>query len=181
MAAHRPCLLWPDPRLRQPAEPVAGVDDAVRAVWDEMVAAMVTAMVTAMVAMPGRGVGLAAPQLGVMLRLAVVDASERGGQAVRMANPELMAASTQTASHGEGSPNLPGVAAEVSRPAEVTVRYLDAAGLLVEQHFAGLWAASVQHQLEHLAGRMYFDRLGRMKRRMLLAKAARLARQRGAG
>ncbi|MCU0910844.1 MAG: peptide deformylase, partial [Rhodobacteraceae bacterium] len=116
--AVRPILLWPDPRLRRAADPLPEVTDAVRAVWDDMIHTME--------AMPG--VGLAAPQIGVMLRLAVVDASDTRGQAVRLANPEVVAASAVLRAHDEGSPCLPGVSARLERPAEVTVRFLNAAG-----------------------------------------------------
>jgi peptide deformylase len=159
----RPFVMWPDKRLRTPAAPVAAITDEVRALWDEMIAAME--------AMPG--VGLAAPQLGVMLRLAVVDASERRGKAVRLANPEVLHVSIEPRAHDEGSPNLPGVWARVERPRAVTVRFLNDQGALEERDFVGLWATSVQHQIDHLDGRMYFDWLSPLKRAMLLKKAAR--------
>jgi len=127
-----------------------------------------------MEAMPG--VGLAAPQIGVMLRLAVVDASEGRGQAVRMANPEVLHASVKLRPHEEASPNLPGVSAKLERPRAVTVCFLNEAGDLEERDFVGLWATSVQHQIDHLAGRMYFDRLSKVKRDMLLRKAAKQGR-----
>jgi peptide deformylase len=166
-ALHRPFLRWPDPRLSTPAAPVTGITDATRALWDEMIRAME--------AMPG--VGLAAPQLGVMLRLVVVDASGGRGQAVRMVNPEIVAFSDRVRTQTEASPNLPGVGAEITRPAEVRVRFTDETGAVQERDFAGLWAASVQHQIDHLQGRMYFDRLKPVKRRLLLAKAAKRQRR----
>jgi peptide deformylase len=122
-----------------------------------------------MEAMPG--VGLAATQIGVMLRLAVVDASSERGKAVRMANPEVLHASIELREHEEASPNLPGVSAKVKRPRAVTVRFLNEAGEVEERDFVGLWATSVQHQIDHLNGRLYFDRLGKVKRDMLLRKA----------
>lgn len=130
-------------------------------------------MIETMDAMPG--VGLAAPQIGVMLRLAVVDASDERGQAVRMANPEILHASVEMRDHEEASPNLPGVYAKVTRPRAVTVRFLNEEGVLKERDFVGLWATSVQHQIDHLDGRMYFDRLSKMKRDMLIKKARKLA------
>jgi peptide deformylase len=154
-------LRWPDARLRRAAEPVAGITDAVRALWDEMIEVME--------AMPG--VGLAAVQLGEMQRLAVVDASEARGQVVRMANPEILHASAQLRDHEEASPCLPGASAVITRPRAVTVRYLTAAGAVEERDFVGLWATSVQHQIDHLQGRMFFDRLSRVKRDMLLRRA----------
>lgn len=161
----RACLRWPDRRLRMVASPVAAIDDAVRDLWEEMIAVME--------AMPG--VGLAAPQLGVLQALAVVDASRERGQAVRMANPEILHASAELRAHEEASPCLPGVSATIERPNTVTVRFLNAAGALEERDFAGLWATSVQHQIDHLRGRMYVDHLSRVKREMLLRRARKLA------
>jgi peptide deformylase len=157
-----PFLRWPDPGLRTPATPVAEITDAVRDHWDEMTAAMES--------MPG-GVGLAAVQIGIPLALAVVDAGERRGQVVRLANPVILHASIEMRSHEEASPNLPGVSAVIERPRAVTVRFLNAHGASEDRDFVGLWATSVQHQIDHLAGRMYFDRLSRVKRDMLLRKA----------
>ncbi len=160
MTARR-CIPWPAAVLRTPAGDVAAITDEIRAVWRDMV--------DTMEAMPGYG--LAAVQIGVPLRLAVVDCSEARGQAVLMANPEVLHASVQLRAHEEASPNLPGVSAVIERPRAVTVRFLNAAGALEERDFVGLWATSVQHQIDHLAGRMYFDRLSKLKRDMLLRKA----------
>ena len=161
----RRCLPWPDRRLRSPAEPVTELTDDIRAIWDDMI--------DTMEAMPG--VGLAGPQIGVMLRLAVVDASAERGQAVRLANPEILSSSTELRPHEEASPNLPGVSARIERPARVTVRFLDDKGAEVQRDFEGLAATSVQHQIDHLNGRMYFDHLSRAKRDMLLRRARKIA------
>ncbi len=164
---HRPFVMWPHPALRTPAKPVAQVTDEVRAIWDEMIVAMDR--------MPG--VGLAAPQLGIDMALAVVDASEGRGQAIRMANPTVLHTSVEPRVHEEGSPNLPGVWAKVTRPRAVTVRFLNADGQWDRQDFVGLWATSVQHQIDHLAGKMFFDHLTRVKRDMLIKKSAKLQRR----
>ena len=163
---HRPYIKWPNAVLRTPAQPVDAITDEIRAIWDEMIRAMDT--------MPG--VGLAAPQLGLGLALAVVDASDARGQAVRMANPEILHASASLREHEEGSPNLPGVWAKISRPRAVTVRFLNEHGVPEERDFVGLWATSVQHQIDHLAGKMFFDHLTKMKRDMLIKKARKIAR-----
>ncbi|WP_282182337.1 peptide deformylase [Aliiroseovarius marinus] len=163
---HRPYVKYPHKCLRTAAKPVEAVTDEIRAIWDEMIFAMD--------AMPG--VGLAAPQLGIMLRLAVVDASDERGQAVRMANPEILHASTQSREHEEASPNLPGVSAVISRPRAVTVRFLNEAGEVEERDFVNIWATSVQHQIDHLNGKMYVDHLSKVKRDMLVKKARKLAR-----
>lgn len=162
----RPILRWPDKRLATPAADVPAITDEIRTIWDDMIATME--------AMPG--VGLAAVQIGVPLRLAVVDASDTRGKAIRMANPELVDAGPQMRSHEEASPCLPGVTAKLERPAEVIVAFTDTAGFRVRQTFEGLWATSVQHQIDHLAGKMYFDRLSKVKRDMLLKKARKAAR-----
>jgi peptide deformylase len=157
----RTCVPWPAAVLRTPAAAVGVVDDAVRALWDDMVHTME--------AMPGYG--LAAPQIGVGLRLAVVDCSEARGQAVRIANPVVVAASSALFPWVEASPNLPGISARLERPARVAVRFLNAEGAEEEREFRDLWATSVQHQIDHLEGRMFWDRLGPVKRKMLLDKA----------
>lgn len=161
----RPFIPYGDKRLRTAASDVGTITDAHRAVWDDMV--------DTMEAMPGSGpgVGLAAPQIGVMLRLAVVDASDTRGQAIRMADPEIVSASDDMNTHPEGSPNLPGVSAKITRPARVVVAFTDHHGIRVRQEFVDLWATSVQHQIDHLAGKMYVDHLSKMKREMLVKKS----------
>lgn len=162
----RPFVGYHDPRLHRPADPVGTVTETVQMIWDDMI--------DTMEAMPG--VGLAATQIGIMLRLAVVDASDKRGQPVRMANPVVLHQSVQMRSYAEASPNLPGVSAQVSRPRAVTVRFLNAAGEVEDRDFVGLWAVSVQHQIDHLAGRVYVDHLSPLRRRMLVQKSAKLAR-----
>lgn len=157
----RPCIPWPDRRLRTAAAEVAEITDDIRTIWADMI--------DTMEAMPG--VGLAAPQIGVMLRLAVVDGSTERGRAVRLANPEILHASVELRVHEEASPNLPGVSAAIKRPRAVTVRYLDEHGMINRRDFVGIEATSVQHQIDHLNGRMYFDNLSKVKRDMLLRKA----------
>jgi peptide deformylase len=161
----RLCIPWPDKRLRTKALPVEAITDEIRGIWSDMV--------DTMEAMPG--VGLAAPQIGVMLRLAVVDASEERGKAVLMANPEIIDASGVFREHDEASPNLPGVSAVIKRPRGVSVRFLNSEGIIERRDYVGLWATSVQHQIDHLNGQMYFDRLSKVKRDMLLRRARKLS------
>lgn len=163
----RPCLPWPHQVLRRPAADVAEISPEIHAIWADMV--------DTMEAMPGYG--LAAVQIGVPLRLAVVDCSTGRGQAVLMANPVVLHASAQLRPHDEASPNLPGVSATIERPRAVTVQFLNAQGVLEERDFVELWATSAQHQIDHLAGKMYFDHLSAVKRSMLIAKAGKLGRR----
>ena len=160
----RICLPWPDKRLRTAAAPVDEITDDIRQIWQDMI--------DTMEAMPG--VGLGANQIGVMLRLAVVDGSKERGRAVRMANPEVLHASTQLREHEEASPNLPGVSAKIKRPRAVTVRYMDETGAMTERDFVGIEATSVQHQIDHLNGKLYFDHLSKVKRDMLIKKSRKL-------
>ncbi|QJF52625.1 peptide deformylase [Roseobacter ponti] len=160
----RAFVMWPDPRLRTVAEPVGAVTDEIRTLWDDMIETMD--------AMPG--VGLAAPQIGVMLRVAVIDASDARNRRIRLANPEIIDASSVFHEHDEASPNLPGFSAVIRRPRGVAVRFLDETGALTRRDFVGLEATSVQHQIDHLNGRMYFDRLSKVKRDMLLRRARKL-------
>lgn len=163
----RPCVPWPAQVLRTVAAEVAAITPEVRSIWADMV--------DTMEAMPGYG--LAAVQLGIPLRLAVVDSSGERGQAVLMANPVVLHASGQMRTHEEASPNLPGVSAVISRTRAVTVRFLNAEGQIEDRDFVHLWATSVQHQIDHLAGRMYFDHLSALKRQMLIARADKLRRR----
>ncbi|OBY27814.1 peptide deformylase [Leisingera sp. JC1] len=160
----RTCLPWPDKRLRTKADEVTEITDEIREIWNDMV--------DTMEAMPG--VGLAANQIGVMLRLAVVDGSTERGRAVKLANPEILHASVELREHDEASPNLPGVSAKIKRPRAVTVRFINEQGTVDRKDFVGIEATSVQHQIDHLNGRMYFDRLSKVKRDMLIRKAKKL-------
>ncbi|MCT4578047.1 peptide deformylase [Donghicola sp.] len=157
----RKTLPYTDKRLRTVAAPVEEITDEIRAIWQDMI--------DTMEAMPG--VGLGANQIGVLQRLIVVDASDERGQAVRMANPEILHASVKLREHEEASPHLPGVSARIERPRAVTVRYIDENGETVEKDFVGLWATSVQHQIDHLNGKLYTDYLSKVKRDMLVRKS----------
>ena len=157
----RPFVPWPDQRLRTAAAEVADITDEIRQIW--------TDMVETMDAMPG--VGLAAPQIGVMLQLAVVDASPDRTRRILMANPTLLSVSDTEVAGEEASPNLPGVSAKVKRPKDIAIRFLNADGVIERRDLTGLEARSAQHQIDHLQGRMYFDNLSAVKRDMLLRKA----------
>ena len=160
----RKCIPWPDKRLRSKAADVSEITYEVCAVW--------TDLIDTMEAMPG--VGMGANQIGVMLRLAVLDASNERGKVIRMANPEILHASAELREHDEASPNLPGVSAIIKRPRAVTVKFMNDKGIIDRRDFVGLWATSVQHQIDHLNGKLYFSHLSRVKRTMLIKKAQKL-------
>lgn len=157
----RPILLWPDKRLRMDAEPVEAITRDIQKIWQDMIETMD--------AMPG--VGLAAPQIGHSLRLAVVDVTQDRSRRIRMANPTIINASDELRSHEEASPCLPGVSATLKRPRKVVVQYLDENGSVARRDFEDLEATSVQHQIDHLNGRLFFHNLSKTKRDILLRKA----------
>ncbi|MEM5476207.1 peptide deformylase [Pacificibacter sp. AS14] len=157
----RAFIPYPDKRLKTVCTLVEAITDEIRLIWADMVETMD--------AMPGYG--LAGPQIGVLQRLAVVDCSEERGKAVLMANPVVLHASAQPREHEEASPNLSGMSAVISRPRAVTVQFLNEQGEIEERDFVNLWATSVQHQIDHLNGKMYFDNLKPVKRQMFLKKA----------
>ena len=156
-------LKWPDKRLRSRAHEIAEITEDIISIWDDMIDTM-----HAMHAM--LGIGLAAPQIGFNLRLAVIDASEARNKPVKLANPEILQSSLEYSEAEEASPNLRGVSAKIKRPKKVTVRFLNKEGFIDRKDFTGLWAASIQHQIDHLNGKMFFDHLSKVRRDILLRK-----------
>ncbi|WP_374802721.1 peptide deformylase [Paracoccus zhouxuedongae] len=166
----RPILIHPDPRLKKICAPVVGIDDDLKRLADDMIATMYDAP----------GIGLAAPQVGVLSRLIVLDC-EKDPQAPRnpiaMLNPELTWASDETSVYEEGCLSIPDQFAEVTRPAAVTVRWTGLGGQAEEATFDGLWATCVQHEIDHLNGKLFIDYLGPLKRQMITRKMEKLKRE----
>jgi peptide deformylase len=164
-----PILVAPHPSLKTRARPVTPADAAtVRDLVPRMFATMYDAP----------GIGLAAPQIGVGLRLAVVDLMRDNKPApMVLVNPSIVASSTETAVREEGCLSLPGMYADVERPAAVTVRYQDEAGVKHEVSADGLLAACLQHELDHLDGVLFVDHLSALKRNMILRRLAKEMRQ----
>lgn len=157
-----PILTEPDPRLHELSTPVDVVDDAIRQLLDDMVETMYTS----------QGIGLAAPQVDVRKRLIVMDisVSEEEQQVLKMVNPEIIWASDHDATYKEGCLSVPDHYADVTRPAEVRVRYL--AQDESEQEFmaSGLQSTCVQHEIDHLDGILFLNHLSALKRNMILRK-----------
>ncbi|MDQ0317373.1 peptide deformylase [Amorphus orientalis] len=164
----RPILVIPDPVLRKVAEPVAAVDDDVRALVDDMLETMYAAP----------GIGLAAPQIGVLERIVVLDVAGDEEEKAPMAliNPEITWQSEETRVHQEGCLSIPEYYEEVERPAEVTVRYLDRDGAAQEITADGILATCIQHEIDHLNGVLFIDYLSRLKRDRVTKKFAKQAR-----
>ena len=159
-------LTAPDPRLKEMAQRIDRVDDAVRTLMDDMLETMYAAP----------GVGLAAPQVGVLKRVIVADVARSGEppQPFRMANPEIVWASEERAVFEEGCLSLPEHYAEVKRPEKVRVRYLDHENEIREQEFDGFLATCIQHEMDHLDGVLFVDHISSLKRGMILRKLTKL-------
>jgi peptide deformylase len=155
----------PDPMLKTRARPVKPEDAA-------MVRDLVPRMFAAMYAAPG--IGLAAPQIGLSLRLAVVDLMPDDKPApITLVNPTIVAASEELATREEGCLSLPGQYADITRPARVTVRYTDLDGKRQDIEADGLLAACLQHEIDHLDGVLFTDHLSALKRNMILRRLAK--------
>ncbi len=162
-------LTVPDPVLKARARAVGEADRAA-------LATLVPRMLEAMYAAPG--IGLAAPQVGVGLRVAVVDLQPDNVRApIVLVNPAVVAASEETATREEGCLSIPGQYADVTRPARVRVRFEDETGARREIEADGLFAACLQHEIDHLDGVLFVDHLSALKRNMILRRFAKERRQ----
>lgn len=167
-----PILIHPDPRLKKVCEPVPDISDGIRTLARDMLDTMYNAP----------GIGLAAPQVGVNARLLVMDCAQREendtARPLCLINPEVVARSDETNEHEEGCLSIPDIYANVTRPADVTVRYLDLDGTLQEQDFEGIWATCVQHEIDHLDGKLFIDYLSPVRRSMITSKMKKFKRER---
>jgi peptide deformylase len=164
-------LVYPDPALKQKAKPVAKVDDAIRMLVKDMVDTMYAE----------EGVGLAAPQIGVAKRILVVDTSPRQkGEKLRVfINPELVSAEGRTR-YPEGCLSIPGESEEIERFDQVTVRALDQQGEPFELKATGLLAIALQHEMDHLDGVLFVDRLSSVKRGLIRKRMLKVIEDRKA-
>ena len=168
--AKRLIIPAPDPRLKLKCEPVAAVDREIRQLMDDMLETMYDAP----------GIGLAAPQVGVCLRVIVVDVSNsvdgEGPSPVRMANPELIKVSAETGSHDEGCLSLPNQFGVVQRPRSIRVRFLDEDGEPRELDADGMLSTCIQHEMDHLDGILFVDHMSSLKRGIILRKLTKAKR-----
>ncbi len=166
-----PILIHPDPRLKKVAKAVPDLSDDLRVLAGNMLETMYDAP----------GIGLAAPQIGLLKRLIVLDCIKEEGASPRpiaMFNPEIIAASDDENTYEEGCLSIPEQYADVTRPAEVSVRWIDVDGNEQNQDFDGLWATCVQHEIDHLNGKLFIDYLKPLKRQMITRKMVKLKRER---
>jgi peptide deformylase len=165
----RPILIHPDPRLKKLCEPVAEITVEIRQLAADMLETMYAAP----------GIGLAAPQVGVTKRVIVMDCIKDGPpEPIALVNPEIVWASEDQTVYEEGCLSIPEVYNDITRPAEVTVRWTDLDGKTQERQFSGLSATCVQHEIDHLDGKLFIDYLGPLKRQMITRKMQKLKRER---
>ena len=163
-------LLHPDPRLKATATPVTDFDKTLARLADDMLETMYDAP----------GIGLAAPQVGVGKRLLVMDCVKEEDTAPRLLvliNPEVTWVSDERNTYEEGCLSIPDQYADVERPAEVEVSWLDLTGSQQTERFGGLWATCVQHEIDHLNGTLFIDYLKPLKRQMITRKMVKLKRE----
>lgn len=160
-------LVYPDPRLREVAAPVAQVDDDIRRLADDMLETMYDA----------EGIGLAATQVGINLRVVVMDLAKEGEhQPLVLINPEILEA--EGAAMGqEGCLSIPGFYEDVERAERIRFRALDREGQPWEQDAEGLMAVCIQHEVDHLDGKLFVDYLSVLKRKRIRRKLEKLVRQ----
>jgi peptide deformylase len=166
----RPILLHPDPRLKKVCTPVADLSDDLRLLARDMLETMYDAP----------GIGLAAPQIGVLDRVIVLDCAKSDKDTPRplvMINPQVLATSEESSVYEEGCLSIPDQFADVTRPAEVTVRWLDTDGREHQEDFGGLWATCVQHEIDHLDGKLFIDYLKPLKRQMITRRMQKMKRE----
>ncbi|MDF2374439.1 MAG: peptide deformylase [Rhizobiaceae bacterium] len=166
----KPLILLPDPVLRRQSDPIERVDDAVLALADDMLETMYDAP----------GIGLAAVQVGIPRRLLVVDCSREDEDQAPMVfiNPQVVASSDERSTYEEGCLSIPDYYAEVERPMQVTVDYVDRLGKQQQIEADGLLATCLQHEIDHLNGILFIDHISKLKRDMVVKKFTKLAKGR---
>jgi len=172
--ALRDILIHPDPRLKAQAEPVAQVDDTLKTLADDMLETMYHAP----------GIGLAAPQIGILKRMLVMDCVKEDDakpQPMVLINPQIVWSSETENTYEEGCLSIPDQYADVIRPAEVEVTWTSLEGEDQSAKFDGLWATCVQHEIDHLDGKLFIDYLKPLKRQMITRKMQKLKRERARG
>ena len=163
-----PIITLPDQRLRKPSLPIERIDDDLRRLMDDMLETMYAAP----------GVGLAAVQVGVPRRLVVLDVAgdEEEKRPIFMVNPEIVQLGSEMRLHEDGCLSIPDVRIEIERPSQVTVRYLDRDGKAQELVAKDLLATAVQHEIDHLDGKLIIDYLSRLKRDIIVRRFKKQAK-----
>ena len=167
-------LIHPDPRLKAETSPVETIDESLKTLAADMLETMYAAP----------GIGLAAPQVGVMKQMLVMDCVKEEGAEPRpmvLINPKITWGSEEMNTYEEGCLSIPDQYADVTRPAEVEVTWTSLEGEAMTERFDDLWATCVQHEIDHLHGKLFIDYLRPLKRQMITRKMQKLKRERARG
>ena len=162
-------IVAPDSRLNQISKIVEIIDDSIVSTLDQMLECMYQ----------NNGIGLAAPQVGILKRLVVIDCSDNKDKKkpLKLINPEIIKLSKNTSEFEEGCLSLPTQYAKVTRPSEITLKYKNIEGLICESKFSGLEATCIQHEIDHLDGKLFVDHISKLKKNIIIKKLKKLKKK----
>ena len=164
-------IVAPDSRLNQISKKVEIIDDSIASTLDQMLECMYQ----------NNGIGLAAPQVGILKRLVVIDCSDNKEikKPLKLINPEIIKLSKNSSEFEEGCLSLPSQYAKVTRPSEITLKYKNIEGLICENKFIGLEATCIQHEIDHLDGKLFVDHISKLKKNIIIKKLKKLKKNIG--
>ena len=162
-------IVAPDSRLNQISKKVDIIDDSITSTLDQMLECMYQ----------NNGIGLAAPQVGILKRLVVIDCSDNKEikKPLKLINPEIIKLSKNSSEFEEGCLSLPSQYAKVTRPSEITLKYKNIEGLICESKFSGLEATCIQHEIDHLDGKLFVDHISKLKKNIIIKKLKKLKKK----
>ena len=159
-------IVAPDSRLNQISKKVEVINDSIISTLNQMLECMYQ----------NNGIGLAAPQVGILKRLVVIDCSDNEDikKPLKLINPEITKSSKNISEFEEGCLSLPSQYAKVIRPSEITLKYRNTEGLFCESEFSGLEATCIQHEIDHLDGKLFVDHISKLKKNIIIKKLKKL-------
>ena len=159
-------IIAPDSRLNQVSKKVEIFDNTVISILNQMLECMYN----------NKGIGLAAPQVGILKRLVVVDCSDKNNikKPIKLINPEIIKSSSEISEFEEGCLSLPTQYAKVKRPAEIIVKFQNIEGVFCEESFSGIEATCIQHEIDHLDGKLFVDHVSKLKKNFIIRKLIKL-------
>lgn len=162
-------LIAPDSRLNQISKTVEVIDNSIISILDDMLECMYK----------NNGIGLAAPQVGILKRLIVIDCSqnEEKKNPLKFINPEITKLSKTTSDFEEGCLSLPSQYSTVTRPNKITLKFKSIKGLVCEKDFSGLEATCIQHEIDHLNGKLFVDHISKLKKNIIIKKLIKLKKK----
>lgn len=162
-------IIAPDSRLNQIAKKVDVIDKSILLILDEMLECMYK----------NNGIGLAAPQVGILKRLIVIDCSDDKDikKPLKFINPEIIKSSKNFSEFEEGCLSLPAQYAKVNRPSNIILKYESIEGLIYEKEFSGIESTCIQHEIDHLDGKLFVDHISKLKKNIIIKKLIKLKKK----